>query len=168
MKKNCSLLFTIVMAAFFVSCEPDDVCASSTPTTPKLILRFYDAENPNEPKTVENLAIQGIENELIYSISTVDSLAVPLKSQSTSTSFALTKNYSNSTDQEQSEDQITNQINFIYTVEEIYVSRACGFKAQYELTEASIEPDSETWIQNLEIVSPLIENETNAHVKIYH
>lgn len=160
--KLCFVMFLISMVT--ASCEPDDICASSTPTTPKLVIRFYDSSNPNEFKVVENLAIQGVGNELIYSVSSTDSIAIPLKSQDTTTSYLLTKNYSDPA----TEDSNTDQINLVYTTEQIYVSRACGFKVQYKLNQPALETDSNGWIQTIEIPSSLIENETKAHVKIYH
>lgn len=159
------LFLTLFLASVFtISCEPDDICASTTPTTPKLILRFYDSANPNTLKSVENLAIQGVGNELIYSVSSTDSIAVPLKSQETATSFILTKNFSDPATDSTNPDQI----NLVYTSDQIYISRACGFKAQYELNQPTLETDTSAWIQTIELSTAVIENETKAHVKIYH
>ena len=161
-KKIC--LMAVVLTTLLVGCEPDDICAVSTPTTPKLIIRFYDAANPTEYKSVENIAAQGVGNELIYIVASTDSLALPLKSQSTSTSFVLTKNYVDPTTSDTNDDQI----NLLYDVTQVYVSRAGGFKSQYELNQALVATDSDLWIQSIEISTSLIENETKAHVKIYH
>ena len=164
MKQIKLCLIAVLLVTFSGGCEPDDICAANTPTTPKLIIRFYNAANPTELKSVENLATQGVGNELIYTVASTDSLSIPLQSQSTSTSFVLTKNFADPI----TSDTNADQINLSYDVAQVYISRACGFKAQYELNEATIETDSDLWIQSIEISSSLIENETKAHVKIYH
>jgi hypothetical protein len=44
-----------------VACEKDDICAETTPTTPQLVITFKDANNINESKAVESLAVYAIE-----------------------------------------------------------------------------------------------------------
>ena len=45
-KKISVLIFLI--AVLFLGCERDDICAEATATTPHLIMRFYDVNNPEE------------------------------------------------------------------------------------------------------------------------
>ena len=51
--KKIYLLFLIAIT--FSSCEKDDICDANTPTTPRLIIDFYDATNPTALKNVINL-----------------------------------------------------------------------------------------------------------------
>ena len=67
-----------MISCIILSCEPDDICLSSIPDTPKLIIVFYD-ESSGLKKEVIDLKIQGSNNEKIYQYKTTDSIAVPLK-----------------------------------------------------------------------------------------
>ena len=42
------VLFLIILTIY--NCESDDICPESTLTTPRLIVTFYDEENPQERK----------------------------------------------------------------------------------------------------------------------
>ena len=37
------------------NCESDDICPESTLTTPRMIITFYDVNNPEVRKKVESL-----------------------------------------------------------------------------------------------------------------
>ena len=66
MKKSIILFF---ISCIIFSCEPDDICLSSIPDTPKLVIVFYD-ESSGLRKEVANLKIQGSNNEKIYQFKT--------------------------------------------------------------------------------------------------
>lgn len=60
-----------------------------------------------------------------------------------------------------------------YTRENVYVSRACGYKTVFTLNDVNpitysdnTNPDG-TWIKNINIETNAIENENETHVKIY-
>ncbi|MGB5437414.1 MAG: DUF6452 family protein, partial [Maribacter sp.] len=59
-------------------------------------------------------------------------------------------------------------LTFSYETKEVYISRACGFIANYENLSQSLTPDTENWIKDIEIVLPTVENSETAHVKIFH
>mgnify|MGYP006353373257 FL=1 len=44
MKKTILLLLAVAFT--FSSCEKDDICDANTPTTPRLVIGFYDFLNP--------------------------------------------------------------------------------------------------------------------------
>jgi len=44
-------LFLIILTIY--NCESDDICPESTLTTPRLIVTFYDIDNPEERKNIE-------------------------------------------------------------------------------------------------------------------
>ena len=46
------ILFLIILTIY--NCESDDICPESTLTTPRLIVTFYDEENPEERKNIES------------------------------------------------------------------------------------------------------------------
>ena len=49
------ILFLLLIVVFISSCEKDDFCIE--PVTPNLIIRFYDADNPTEFKSVSELYV---------------------------------------------------------------------------------------------------------------
>ena len=153
----------------FLQCEKDDICSASTPTTPSLIIRFYDFNNPTELKAVENLKVFGLDDSgssfdvLGLNVITTDSLALPLPTHLNAATFQLFINY-------ESEEVTGNGDGFMtgFQTQDIFVSRACGYKTFYSELLAESIPDSDNWILNTEVVQTEINNTIHAHVKIYH
>ncbi|NJM80828.1 MAG: hypothetical protein HC854_16675 [Flavobacterium sp.] len=59
-------------------------------------------------------------------------------------------------------------ITFNYTKEDIYISRACGFRTVFNLNDADpVITIVDDWIKDIEVIQPSIENENETHVKIY-
>jgi hypothetical protein len=65
-------------------------------------------------------------------------------------------------------------LQFNYTRQNVFVSRACGYKTIFELNATPngvIKTDSTTpdgfWIQDINIVTTNIETENETHIKIY-
>lgn len=162
MKKIVALL---LLLSLFFTCERDDICPESTPTTPKLIIRFYDFAEQSETKRVLNLQIQGIENDEVYQAPfSTDSVPVPLRTDNTITRFILHSNYA---DEGNSGNPDT--ITIEYNPKEIYVSRACGYKTIFENVTIPPIESNDNWIELIQIEDPLtVDNETAAHVKIFH
>ena len=159
--KNKSLLICLFL--FLLSCEPDDICLSSIEDTPKLILGFYD-QNTGELKEVNNLKIQGLSNQEIYTYQTIDSIGIPLKNSENLTVYTLTKDFNENTSISGNEDKIYFNYNYNWN----YISRACGFITTYDIQDIIIKNDSENWILNTEIIETNIIDEKNIHVKIFH
>ncbi|MBT8393918.1 MAG: hypothetical protein KJN66_03615 [Bacteroidia bacterium] len=164
--KKLLALFLLFMVLF--NCERDDICPESTETTPKLIIRFYDITEQTETKRVLALQIQGVDNEEIYqSAVSTDSIALPLKTFENNTSFKLYKEYEDDGNGNISGNE--DIINIQYDPIEVYVSRACGYKTTYNNVELSVVDDGDNWIELIQIENPLtVDNETEAHVKIFH
>ena len=159
--KNKSLLICLFL--FLLSCEPDDICLSSIEDTPKLILGFYD-QNTGELKEVNNLKIQGLSNEEIYTYQTIDSIGIPLKNSENLTVYTLTKDFNENTSNSGNEDKIYFNYNYNWN----YISRACGFITTYDIQDIIIKNVSENLILNTEIIETNIIDEKNIHVKIFH
>lgn len=159
MTKN--ILYIIFLALLLSACEKDDICL--LPTTPKLILRFYDAENPNSFKNVEHLSIwaEGKDTISTYKDVTADSIALSLDTNSTQTIYNLKTSTSGNI-----VDNRYNKITIDYTKEEIFVSRSCGLKVHFNAV--TIDSDN-GWIQSITPNTiPTIDHETSAHFEIYH
>ena len=157
------------LALIFLQCEKDDICSASTPTTPSLIIRFYDFNNPNELKAAENLKVFGVDASgnsfevLGLNVFSTDSLALPLPTDLNAATFQLYINYEN-------EETSGNGDSFVteFQTGDIFVSRACGYKTFYSQLDAHSLVDSDNWILNTEVVHTVINNTIHAHVKIYH
>lgn len=168
MKKNLILTITLLFLLMQLSCERDEICLEEI--TPKLIIRFYNENNPNEFKSVPLLKvnIEGIDGD--YSNETIttltDSIAIPLDVANNKTRFILTLQ---ANEIEGTEDNL-DTIAVIYTQQDIFISRACGYKTVFNEAGASLVTDDDNWIKGLETKNdPLqIIDENAAHVKIYH
>lgn len=165
----------IIMATW--SCEKDDICATSTPTTPRLIILFNDINAPDDAKNARRLSVRGFDannveiSEQIIANVDIDSIALPLRfdgeTQITSR-FIFEKDRDFFLD----EDPLTNSnidiITINYTPEFVYVSQACGYKSIFTNLSINVEPDAENWIFNSEVLNITIENETQAHIILRH
>ncbi len=170
----------LIIAVILSSCEKDDICAEATPTTPELILRFYDISSQDDTKSVTGLRITGFDdnNEEVVisglSLVTTDSINLPLRTDANETKFKFHKDYAvnnNGTPDDASDDIILGNPDLVtirYEREDVYVSRACGFKTIFNNLSFSFEQDGDTWIINSEITNAIVENEFKAHVKIFH
>ena len=171
MNKFKIIIFLLLCGLPFSACEKDDICVDSD--TPLLIIRFYDAENPAEFKVAPGLRVIGIGNgEPVDTFadrsSTLDSITIPLKTTDTATMFSFILNSED--DDNGVETGKTDPLQFSYTTEEVFKSRACGFIVNYDNLTTDFTPSTENWIQSIEIVksSVMIEEEITAHVKIFH
>jgi len=161
-----ALLFFLILTQ--LSCERDEICLEDI--TPKLVIRFYNANKPNELKSVIGLSvsIEGIDGE--YSNETItsltDSIAIPLKVAEDNTRLILTI----PVDDDQVIEDNTDVLSVIYAQQDIFISRSCGYKTIFNDAELSLINDDNNWIMGAETKSvPLqITDENLAHVKIYH
>lgn len=178
MKKISLLLILLITMGMVISCERDDICPGSTPTTPKLILHFYNNADTEAVKFVPQLRVQGIGNNEVlegYNGANVQKLELPLRTDTTMTQFSLRKDYSNNTNgtpNDPSDDFANGNEDIItikYTPENVFVSRACGYKTVYRNVTLTIEPDGNNWILSRQSVTDnqSVEDETTAHFNLY-
>ncbi len=166
MKKIVFITLSLLLALSFWNCEKDDICAEGTPTTPRVIIEFYDAANPTVLKNVTNLKV--VETSLTdgFGFTGVNKIQVPLRTTADITTLNFTQNGSDTDTANDNIDAIT----FNYERINEYVSRACGFKTLFYLNDINpivLTADGNNWIQNIEVMQPNIENENEVHVKIY-
>jgi len=164
--KNIFLI--LLIAVSFSGCEKDDICDANTVTTPRLVVEFYDISNPTTAKNVVSLKVTGdgmTEDLGIYS--GVSKIKLPLKVTEDITKYHFVLNSSDTNND--NEDVIT--IN--YARQNVFVSRACGYKTIFGLSGTTpityaepATPDG-AWIQELQIVTPTITSENETHVKIF-
>lgn len=168
MKKLKIIFIALFIANFFWSCEKDDLCDENTPTTPRMIIEFYDDNNPSQTKNVVNLGIiaEGETEGILFN--GVSKIQVPLKTTAEITKYSFVLDSQNPVVALQNEDKI--EIN--YTHKDEYISRACGFKTLFTLKNPNgiieaPDPDPAAWIQQILIQKHNILNEDEVHVKIF-
>ncbi|WP_353148834.1 DUF6452 family protein [Flavobacterium sp.] len=162
--KQLSLL--LVLSIFFSSCEKDDICDANTPTTPKVVIEFYDVANPTTLKNLTSLGIiaPGFTNG--FEFTATSKIKVPLKTFQDTSILHFIQNGSMDPTSDDNLDEIT----FNYSRKTVFVSRACGFKTLFTLNTTNpitVTPDSNNWIQSVIVSQPNIENEDETHIKIY-
>lgn len=166
MKRLYSFCITFTLIGLILwSCERDDICPSATPTTPFLIVEFFDNTEPEENLNVQSLGYRIEGSDDIIPLGTVDSIALPLDTNQNLTRIELISNVEN--------ENFTNAdtVEFIYQVNEVYVNRACGFKAEFSNLSAIREietPSTDNWIRSISVEQLNVENEQNTHVFIFH
>lgn len=178
MNRYALSLITICFIALS-SCERDDICSATTPTTPNAIITFYDVSNISTLKSVTGLRIIGegqVDALSTVNVVTTDSIAIPLRTTMNSTKYTFHKDYTyddNGTPEDTSDDVIGGNpdiVTFNYALDEIYVSRSCGYKTIFRNFTIEVEDDGDNWIQTLLNVTDniTIENESQAHINIRH
>lgn len=185
MKRNFIQICVIclLMANFMLlGCERDDICPEDISTTPRLILEFFDVSNQENNKNVPRLFVQGVGNTVPLSDYDGDAAAstveLPLKTDENFTTFRFIRDYvvnDNGTPNDTSDDFIAGNEDFItinYITENVYVSRACGFKTIYRSVSVEFgeEDIADRWIRIIQAVNDnqSIEDETTTHFKFFH
>ena len=172
MKKIFLLL--LFFAFTFSSCEKDDICDANTPTTPRLVIGFYDFLNPSVLKNVSNLKVvgEGMTDGVLFNGSQTTGgniISIPLKTVGTNTTYSFTLNSGNPNRALVDEDIIK----FNYTTQELFVSRACGYKTIFTLdpTNPYMHTDAtaanQKWIKFISVEKSNIEIENETHIKIF-
>lgn len=165
--KQFIYLFLIVI----FSCEKDDICSDTKQTTPRIVLEFYNNEAPEDTLDVPELLAVGLDsgnteipitNELVMTRSMI---ALPLKTDDTQATFILFENYGV---EEGVVSGNRDTITITYQTNNVYVSRACGYKTNFTIETVSITEDSDQWIRDSDILINEITNENEIHVKILH
>jgi len=163
MKQNkIYLLIIILIGTFLLSCERDEICIDEV--TPHLTIRFYDNDDPETKKSVNGLIVVSEINGILdtIKISPKDSISLPLNVYDTQTTYILTKKI----------DEISNEDKLIvtYEVENVFVGRSCGYKSIFKNVDYTLEDvnNDDLWIKSKEQITEHIENENNAHLKIFH
>lgn len=172
MKKTILLL--LILCFSFSSCEKDDICDANTITTPRLVITFRDFNNSSVEKSVTNLTIigDGMKDGISFKGSTLingSTVSIPLKTDADTTTYHFILNYGNTNPALINEDIIQ----FNYSRQTLFVSRACGFKTNYTLnpTNPFIHSDAAVpdlkWIQYVAVKNSIIANENETHLEIF-
>lgn len=168
-KMTCvrAMLMIILVGWCFYSCEKDDICVDGD--TPLLVIRFYDIADTTLLKPAPALRVIGLGQSTVVNTfndrSSTDSIAIPLKISDSSTDFIFILN---SADDDGQETGNTDTLRFNYETREVFISRACGFVANFDNLTGVLPSDTSPWVQNLSVENPNVQNQSSAHVKIFH
>ncbi|WP_190808278.1 DUF6452 family protein [Flagellimonas sp. S3867] len=170
MKKILPILLIAFLFFNVASCEKDDICVAGD--TPLLVIGFFDINDTTQSKDVPALRIKEVIldsniNTIADRTSSLDSIGIPLRIDAASTQFAF---ITNSADDDTTGDETGNidTLTISYNMREAFVSRACGFVANYDEIDVILPASASNWIQDITIVQQTIENSNNIHVKIFH
>lgn len=178
MKKIIALLLIATFSSS--SCEKDDICDANTPTTPRLVIEFYNINDASSLKNVTNLKVigEGKTEGIIFNPSaTGDSqyltngtkISIPLKTDGDTTTYTFILNSGNPNPALIDTDKVT----FNYARNDVFVSRACGFKTLFEFTPSNAivhtaEPATKLkWMQVISVEKSNIANENETHIKVF-
>ena len=178
MKKILTLLFISTFS--FSSCEKDDICDANTPTTPRLVIEFYDISNPATLKNVTNLKVigSGMTEGIVFNANATDdskyltngnTISIPLKTDGDTTTYSFILNSGNANPILIDIDQVT----FNYSREDFFVSRACGFKTVFDFkpgnsyTQTAVPVTKSKWMQYISVEKSNIDNENETHIKVF-
>jgi len=155
------VLLVLWIAITFSGCEKDDICDETTGTTPRLIIAFYDVTNPTLTKSVTNLAIIKNGDTTPYQVyNGVSKIQVPLDIAADLSQYQFILNYNNSNTALIDPDNLQ----FNYTRENVYVSRACGYKTVFTLdattpfVHTDATGDDGLWMRNITVIQSDIFN----------
>lgn len=165
MKKLILIPVVALIALFSWNCEKDDICSESTPTTPRLVVQFYDINDPTTAKNVNSLLVSGTgASEALGVFSGVSQIVLPLRITEDQTQYTFTLNSNNTAIDN------TDVLTFNYTRDEVFVSRACGYKTIFALdaTTPFVQDDGSDlrWMNNVSVEQPNILNEDEVHISV--
>ena len=163
------LLFIVLFAITFSSCEKDDICSDET--TPRLVIEFYQIGDQTVKQNVPNLKVIGYDPASTDTLdfNGVSKVEIPLNLEATKTKYKFIINSTSTNPLLINEDLLE----FNYSLDNVYVSRACGYKTIMELnaTDGIIKTDTPLadgfWMQAINIENNSITTENEIHVKIY-
>ncbi|WP_203258272.1 DUF6452 family protein [Hyunsoonleella ulvae] len=183
MKKVSVLAFILLLVCNY-SCERDDLCPAATQTTARLFIEAFDVSIPDDSKNIFGLRIEGINengesNGVLENYQGVSSseLILPLRTDADMTQYRLYQDSTindNGTPDDTTDDFIEGNADVItitYIREDVFVSRACGFKTVFNNVQIEVDTDdTDQWIQSIRAVNDnqIVENEAEAHFILLH
>lgn len=153
-------------------CEKDDICAEGTPTTPKVVIDFYEYLNPSVKKNFRKIEIIELDTpNRILVFENANKILLPLRTDSPQSNYIFKLTYININT------EVTNQdlVEIKYSKDDIYISRACGYKSNFILeSNEPLHPNpnvtdygnDEFWIKDYIVRQSVITNENETHLDI--
>lgn len=176
MKKIIPIILIVSVLFNISSCEKDDICIDGD--TPLLVIGFYDIEDTTAFKRVQSIRVRNMDTDAVISNDSyegafgdrsniADSLLVPLRGNANTTMYQIISNSADDSETNQETGNI-DTLTISYELGEAFISRACGFVANYNNISVTVPESAENWIQEIKVVQPNVINTDSIHVKIYH
>lgn len=172
MKKNLFATLILGISAFSLgSCEKDDICSQDEPTTPSLVVEFFDYLDQDVPNNglVRAYAL-GEPDHIIQSSS--NKIILPFRLDEPTTTWVL-----QTTQQNQDQIKVINDtLSFSYVINTKYLNKACGYVSTFSLNQDGSSPilngekNNKTghWIKQYHTLTNEITNQQEAHFKIFY
>ncbi len=172
MKKK--IITALILSIGFIGlsgCEKDDICSAQEPTTPSLVVEFYEYLDQDIPNNgiVRAYAVSEPDH-LIQSIG--NKIILPFRLDQQTTSWVLESLTQNGQELSVKSDTLT----FSYRIETFFLNKACGYVSNFYLNQDGSSPllngkanQSEgNWIQQYQTQTNEITSEEQAHLKIFY
>lgn len=163
MQRLAIAFLLLLTVSIYAGCTVDDICSEETQTTPNMVISFANNRISGVAKPLDSLKITNLDYDKVVWNAPADTIGIPLSTESESSTYSFTILKDNIT--------YTNIYQFDYNLEEVYVSRACGYKMRYNNLEAESIPNEDstsTWVKNITVLNSIVEDEKNAHITILH
>ncbi len=149
------------------SCEKDDICVEGE--TPLLGIAFFNNVDSITEKSVNSLRIVAIGQseppDTFTDRGSLSEASIPLNVVRDTTEFLFIQNSSGSIGEETGN---IDTVQIIYFVDPTYVSRACGFIAEFDSLRIVVKPDASPWILGAEFTANrLSNNQTDPLLHVY-
>lgn len=162
--KNIKFILVVALTCL-LACERDDICGLDQQATPRLIVEFYDINEPDELKPVTNLAFFADgDSDTLLAPGAVTELVLPLRTSANQTNYFLTQFAT-------SEAPNTDELRLNYARRNVYMNRACGYKVEFldfQARRVVEEAANVNWIRSVSVQETLIEDEEVVHLHIFH
>lgn len=180
MKKIAAILIILLLATGFSACEKDDICDADTPTTPRLVIQFYNSTGVLKNLTNLKAVAEGMATGVVFNesgteitkyLSNANQIELPLDLTKDKVVYYLSLNSTDSTLIK------TDTLEFNYDRKTLYVSRACGYKTLFNLNNLpgippafvlnnNTVPQIGNWINSVIVEKYNLESENETHIKI--
>ncbi|NGZ89848.1 DUF6452 family protein [Psychroflexus maritimus] len=162
--KNIRFILVVVLVSFW-ACERDDICGEEQQATPRLIIEFYDINEPDELKPVTDLAFFADgDSDTLLAPGAITDIVLPLRTSANQTNFFLTQFAT-------SEAPNTDELRLNYARRNVYMNRACGYKVEFidfQARRIVEETPNINWIRSVSVQETVIEDEEVVHLHIFH
>ncbi len=185
------LSLILLFGCIYASCERDDLCPETTQTTAKLFIEVFDFADSDRSKNISKLRITGLDREdhlIVTEISTGNTVEyagidrrskiyLPLRTDADETRYILHKDFDiddKDTPEDATDDEILgnpDEIIITYEREEVFVSRACGFRTVFKNVKITRDTaDTSQWIKSISSnnENQSVEDEEEAHFILLH
>lgn len=163
MKKIFQLSLILATTFAFICCEKEDICTKEDPTTSGVVIEFFNDTTRIETNKIPTNLVAVVNGNTTGILANASKIELPLPVNSTTFEWNLILNGAD----EDTTNDIIDVVNFTYNVEQQYISRACGYKANFILDENTPIQTTNNWIRRIEVKNPNILNPNETHVKVY-